>query len=189
MARVGRKVKDPGGLKLIRRYLEAGMMEGGIASERSEGTPQGSPLSPLLSNFLLDDLDRELEQRGHCFCRYADDCNISLRSERSGQRVRESITVFLEQRLKLKVNAAKSAVARPWERKFLGFSMTWHRKPKLRIASQSRQRLAEEIRLALRRGRRQSMQQIIKGLNPVLRGWMAYFQLTEVKNVLEELDG
>lgn len=189
MARVGRKVKDGGVLKLIRRYLEAGMMEGGIENARSEGTPQGSPLSPLLSNILLDDLDRELERRGHRFCRYADDCNIYVRSERSGQRVRQSITAFLEQRLKLKVNAAKSAVARPWERKFLGYSMTWHRKPKLKIASQSRQRLAEKIRLALRRGRGQSVRQVIKGLNPVLRGWMAYFQLTEVKNVLEELDG
>ena len=181
MARVRRKVKDAGVLKLIRRYLEAGMMEGGITSARSEGTPQGSPLSPLLSNILLDDLDRELEKRGHRFCRYADDCNIYVKSERSGQRVRQSITAFLEQRLKLKVNADKSAVARPWERKFLGYSMTWHRQPKLKIASESRQRLAEKIRLALRRGRGQSMQQVIKGLNPVLRGWMAYFQLTEVK--------
>ena len=189
MARVGRKVKDPGVLKLIRRYLEAGMMEGGIATARSEGTPQGSPLSPVLSNILLDDLDRELERRGHRFCRYADDCNIYVKSDRAGQRVRQSITAFLEQRLKLKVNAAKSAVARPWERKFLGYSMTWHRKPKLRIAPESRKRITEKIRLALQRSRGQSMQQIIKGLNPVLRGWMAYFRLTEVKNVLEELDG
>jgi len=188
LARVGRKVKDAGVLKLIRRYLEAGMMEGGIASARSEGTPQGSPLSPLLSNILLDDLDRELERRGHRFCRYADDCNIYVKSERSGQRVKQSITAFLEQRLKLKVNAAKSAVARPWQRKFLGYSMTWHRKPKLKIASQSRQRLTEKIRRALQRGRGQSLQQVIKGLNPVLRGWMAYFQLTEVKNVMGELD-
>jgi RNA-directed DNA polymerase len=189
MARVGRKVKDAGVLKLIRRYLTAGLMEGGIASARSEGTPQGSPLSPLLSNILLDDLDRELERRGHRFCRYADDCNIYVKSHRTGQRVRQAITTFLEQRLKLRVNAAKSAVARPWERKFLGYSMTWHRKPKLKIATQSRQRLAEKIRLALRRGRGQSMQQVIKWLNPVLRGWMAYFRLTEVKKVLEELDG
>ena len=189
MARVRRKVKDTGVLKLIRRYLEAGMMEGGIENARSEGTPQGSPLSPLLSNILRDDLDRELERRGHRFCRYADDCNIYVKSERSGQRVRQSITAFLEPRLKLKVNAAKSAVARPWQRKFLGYSMTWHQKPKLKIASESRQRLAEKIRLALRRGRGQSLQQVIKGIHPVLRGGMAYFQLSEVKNVLEELDG
>ncbi len=139
MARVERKVKDERVLKLIRRYLEAGLMEGGVASARSEGTPQGGPLSPLLSNILLDDLDRELERRGHRFCRYADDCNIYVGSERAGQRVMQAITAFLEQRLKLKVNAAKSAVARPWERKFLGYSMTWHRKPKLKIAPQSRQ--------------------------------------------------
>ena len=189
MARVERKVKDTGVLKLIRRYLEAGLMEGGIASARSEGTPQGGPLSPLLSNILLDDLDRELERRGHRFCRYADDCNIYVKSNRAGQRVKQSITAFLEQRLKLKVNVDKSAVARPWERKFLGYSMTWHRKPKLRIASESRKRITEKIRSALQRGRGQSMQQVIEGLNPVLRGWMAYFQCTEVKNVLEELDG
>ena len=189
MARVERKVKDPGVLKLIRRYLEAGLMEGGIASARSEGTPQGGPLSPLLSNILLDDLDRELERRGHRFCRYADDCNIYVKSNRAGQRVKQSITAFLEQRLKLKVNVNKSAVARPWERKFLGYSMTWHRKPKLRIASESRKRITAKIRSALQRGRGQSMQQVIEGLNPVLRGWMAYFQYTEVKNVLEELDG
>jgi RNA-directed DNA polymerase len=189
MARVARKVKDERVLKLIRRYLEAGLMEGGVAMARSEGTPQGGPLSPLLSNILLDDLDRELERRGHRFCRYADDCNIYVGSYRTGQRVMKGITAFLEQRLKLKVNADKSAVARPWERKFLGYSMTRHRKPKLRIAPQSRKRLTEKIRLALRRGRGQSMQQVIEGLNPVLRGWMAYFRLTEVKSVLEELDG
>src|SRR5215469_16521405 len=189
MARVERKVKDTGVLKLIRRYLEAGLMEGGIASARSEGTPQGGPLSPLLSNILLDDLDRELERRGHRFCRYADDCNIYVKSNRAGQRVKQSITAFLEQRLKLKVNVDKSAVARPWERKFLGYSMTWHRKPKLRIASESRKRITAKIRSALQRGRGQSMQQVIEGLNPVLRGWMAYFWCTEVKNVLEELDG
>ena len=188
MARVRRRVKDAGVLKLIRRYLQAGMMEGGITSARTEGTPQGSPLSPLLSNILLDDLDRELEKRGHRFCRYADDCNIYVKSERSGQRVRQSITAFLGQRLQLKVNAAKSAVARPWERKFLGYSMTWHRKPKLKIAPESRQRLAEKIRLALRRGRGQSMQQVIKRLNPVLRGWMAYFGYCETPSVLKELD-
>ena len=116
MARVARQVKDKRVLKLIRRYLEAGLMEGGVASARTEGTPQGGPLSPLLSNILLTDLDRELEKRGHRFCRYADDCNIYVGSERSGQRVMAAITAFLERRLKLKVNADKSAVARPWQR-------------------------------------------------------------------------
>jgi len=189
MARVSRKVKDDRVLKLIRRYLEAGLMEGGVASARSEGTPQGGPLSPLLSNILLDDLDRELERRGHRFCRYADDGNIYVGSQRAGQRVMAAITAFLEQRLKLKVNASKSAVARPWERKFLGYSMTWHKKPKLRIAPQSRERLVEKIRQMQRQARGQSLKQVIERLNPLLRGWMAYFRLTEVKGVLEELDG
>jgi RNA-directed DNA polymerase len=189
MARVARKVKDRRVLKLIRRYLEAGLMEGGVASARTEGTPQGGPLSPLLSNILLTDLDRELEKRGHRFCRYADDCNIYVGSERSGQRVMAAITAFLERRLKLKVNADKSAVARPWQRKFLGYSMTWHRQPKLKIAEPSRKRFAEKVRKALRAGRGQSLKQVIENLNPLLRGWMSYFRLTEVKGVLEELDG
>lgn len=189
MARVEHKVKDERVMKLIRRYLEAGLMEGGVASARTEGTPQGGPLSPLLSNILLDDLDRELEQRGHRFCRYADDCNIYVKSQRTGQRVMQAITAFLEQRLKLTVNAVKSAVARPWERKFLGYSMTWHQRPKLKIAFQSRKRLEERIRQMQRQARGQSLKQIIEKLNPILRGWMAYFRLTEVKGVLEELDG
>lgn len=189
MSRVVRKVKDERVLKLIRRYLEAGLMEGGVVSARTEGTPQGGPLSPLLSNILLTDLDRELERRGHRFCRYADDCNIYVGSKRSGQRVMMAITAFLEQRLKLKVNAAKSAVARPWQRKFLGYSMTWHKKPKLKIAQQSRERFAEKIRKKLREARGGSLKQAVERLNPVLRGWVAYFRLTEVKGVLEELDG
>ncbi len=189
MARVVRKVRDERVLKLIRRYLEAGLMEGGVVSARTEGTPQGGPLSPLLSNILLTDLDRELERRGHRFCRYADDCNIYVGSKRSGQRVMTAITAFLEQGLKLKVNAAKSAVARPWQRKFLGYSMTWHKKPKLKIAQQSRERFAEKIRKTLREARGGSLKQAVERLNPVLRGWVAYFRLTEVKGVLEELDG
>lgn len=189
MARVGRQVKDKRVLKLIRRYLEAGLMEGGVASARTEGTPQGGPLSPLLSNILLTDLDRELERRGHRFCRYADDCNIYVGSQRSGQRVMAAITAFLERRLKLKVNAAKSAVARPWQRKFLGYSMTWHRKPKLRIAEPSRRRFAEKVRKALQAGRGRSLKRVIEDLNPLLRGWVSYFRLTEAKGVLEELDG
>jgi RNA-directed DNA polymerase len=160
-------------LKLIRRYLEAGLMEGGVVSARTEGTPQGGPLSPLLSNILLTDLDRELEKRRHRFCRYADDCNIYVGSERSGQRVMTAITAFLERRLKLKVNANKSAVARPWQRKFLGYSMTWHRKPKLRIAEPSRQRFAEKVRKALRARRGRNLKRVIEDLNPLLRGWVS----------------
>jgi RNA-directed DNA polymerase len=189
MARVARKVEDGRVLKLIRRYLEAGMMEGGVASMRTEGTPQGGPLSPLLSNILLDDLDRELDRRRLSFCRYADDCNIYVGSKRAGERAMQAITAFLEQRLKLQVNASKSAVARPWERKFLGYSVTWHKKPKLKIAPQSRKRLVEKIRQTMRAVRSSSLQQVIERLNPVLRGWVVYFRLTEVKGVLEELDG
>src|ERR1019366_9368740 len=189
MARVGRKAKDERVRKLIRRYLEAGLMEGGVVSARREGTPQGGPLSPLLSNILLTDLDRELERRGHRFCRYADDCNIYVGSQRSGQRVMGAITAFLERRLKLKVNAAKSAVARPWQRKILGYSMTWHRKPKLKIAPTSRERFTEKVRKTLRAARGRGLKQAIEQLNPIVRGWVADFRLTEVKGVLEELDG
>ena len=123
------------------------------------------------------------------FCRYADDCNIYVGSKRTGERVMQTVTVFLERRLKLKVNASKSAVARPWERKFLGYSMTWHQKPKLKIAQQSRARLAEKIRTTLRKARGGSLKQAIERLNPVLRGWVAYFRLTEVKGMLADLDG
>ena len=189
LARVARKVKDERVLKLIRRYLEAGLMEGGVTSVRTEGTPQGGPLSPLLSNILLDDLDRELERRRLSFCRYADDCNIYVGSKRAGERAMQTVTAFLERRLKLKVNASKSAVARPWERKFLGYSMTWHKKPKLKIAQQSRVRLAEKLRKTMREARGGSLKRAIERLNPVLRGWVAYFRLTEVKSVLEDLDG
>jgi len=189
MARVARKVGDERVLKLIRRYLEAGLMEGGVTSLRTEGTPQGGPLSPLLSNILLDDLDRALERRGLSFCRYADDCNIYVGCKRSGERAMQAVTAFFEAVLKLKINASKSAVARPWERKFLGYSMTWHKKPKLKIAEASRERLAEKIRKTLREARGGSLKQAIERLNPVLRGWVAYFRLTEVKGVLEDLDG
>ena len=189
MARVVRKVRDERVLKLIRRYLEAGLMEGGVTSVRTEGTPQGGPLSPLLSNILLDDLDRELEGRRLSFCRYADDCNIYVGSKRAAERVMQAVTAFLERRLKLKVNASKSAVARSWERKFLGYSMTWHKKPKLKIAQPSRERLAEKIRKTLREARGGSLKRAIERLNPILRGWVAYFRLTEVKGVLEDLDG
>jgi group II intron reverse transcriptase/maturase len=188
MARVARKVEDERVLKLIRRYLEAGLMEGGLAQRRGEGTPQGGPLSPLLSNILLDDLDRELEKRGHRFCRYADDCNIYVGSQRAGQRVMQTITAFLEQRLRLKVNAEKSAVGRPWHRKYLGYSMTWHRKPKLRIAAESRQRLRHKVVQLTRQGRGQRLEAVIQRLNPLLRGWIAYFRYTEANEVLKELD-
>jgi RNA-directed DNA polymerase len=189
MSRAARKVKDKEVLQLIRRYLQAGMMEDGVVSSRHEGTPQGGPLSPLLSNILLDDLDKELERRGHCFCRYADDCNIYVKTERSGQRVFESISAFLGKRLKLKVNRDKSAVDRPWKRKFLGYSMTNNKEPRLKVAKESVQRLKSNLIKCFHRGRGRNLKRFIKeDLNPKLRGWFNYFSLAEVKNVFEELD-
>jgi group II intron reverse transcriptase/maturase len=134
MNRVARRIEDKRLLKLIRRYLEAGIMMEGVVEQHREGTPQGSPLSPLLSNVLLDDLDKELSRRGHVYCRYADDCNTYVRSRKAAERVMASITKFLEQRLKLKVNRSKSAVARPWKRKFLGYTVTTERKARLKPA-------------------------------------------------------
>jgi group II intron reverse transcriptase/maturase len=189
MAKLAKKVEDGRVLKLIRRYLEAGMMAEGVVSPRTQGTPQGGPLSPLLSNILLTDLDRELERRGHAFCRYADDCNIYVRSQAAGERVLAGISQFLSERLKLTVNEAKSAVARPWERKFLGYSLTWHKAPKLRIAPASLQGLQDKIREVLKSARGRRVRRTIEELNPVLRGWAAYFKLTETKRALEELDG
>jgi group II intron reverse transcriptase/maturase len=189
MGKLAQKIKDRRVLQLIRRYLEAGMMAEGLVSPRSEGTPQGGPLSPLLSNILLTELDRELERRGHAFCRYADDCNIYVRSERTGERVLASVTRFLAERLKLEVNVTKSAVARPWERTFLGYSLTWHKVPRRRMAPSSRHRLEKRIREVLKGARGRSLSETIQALNPVLRGWAAYYQLTETKRALEALDG
>lgn len=189
MSRVARRIRDKRLLLLIRRYLQAGMMTGGIVSPRAEGTPQGGPLSPLLSNILLDDLDKELERRGHKFCRYADDCNIYVRSRLSGERVLKSITEFLNKRLRLKVNAEKSAVGRVWERKFLGYTMTWNRKPRLKVAKTVLTRFKQKIRVIMRMGRGRSLTQVVKEMNPLLRGWIQYFRLAEVKGIFEELDG
>jgi group II intron reverse transcriptase/maturase len=189
MEKLSKKIGDGRVLRLIRRYLEAGMMAEGIVSPRTEGTPQGGPLSPLLSNILLTGLDRELESRGHAFCRYADDCNIYVRSRQAGERVMVSITRFLADTLKLTVNAAKSAVARPWERKFLGYGLTWHKAPRFRVAPASMKRLEDRIRVMLKGSRGRSLPHTIEELNPVLRGWAAYFKLTQTKSALEELDG
>lgn len=189
MSRLARKIKDGRVLKLVRRYLEAGMMSDGVVSARTQGTPQGGPLSPLLSNILLTDLDRELERRGHRFCRYADDCNIYIGSEMAGQRAMAAITGYLEQKLKLRVNHDKSAVARPWARKFLGYSFTWHKQARLRIAVSSLQRLKDKVRDIVVGNASRNLVATINELNPVLRGWTSYFRLTEVKGVLQDLDG
>ena len=189
MEKLSKKIGEGRVLRLIRRYLEGGMMADGMVSRRTEGAPQGGPLSPLLSNILLTELDRELEHRGHAFCRYADDCNIYVRSQQAGERVMASITRFLADTLKLTVNAAKSAVAQPWTRKFLGYSLTRHKSPKLRIAPTSLKRLDDKIREVLQGASGRSLTTVIDQLNPILRGWMAYFQLTETKQALEEIDG
>ena len=189
MARVARRVKDKRLLRLLRRYLESGVMVGGVIQEREEGTPQGGPLSPLLSNIVLDDLDKELERRGHRFCRYADDCNIYVRSKAAGERVMESISRFLERRLRLKVNREKSAVDRPWRREFLGYMMTWHRQPKLKVSPDSIQRIRGKIRELMWKARGCSLTKVIGELVPLLRGWINYFRLSSVKIAFEELDG
>ena len=189
MSKLATRIDDARVLTLTRRYLQADMMAEGLLQPRTEGTPQGGPLSPLLSNIMLTDLDRELERRGHRFCRYADDCNIYVASERAGVRLLHSLTGFLAERLKLRVNQAKSAVARPWQRKFLGYSMTSHREPKLRIATPSLQKLTTKVNDLLRGARGRNLATTIQTLNPLLRGWAAYFQLTKSKRPLEECDG
>ena len=171
-------------MKLIRAFLNAGVMENGLVSPSVEGTPQGGPLSPLLSNLVLDELDQELERRGHRFVRYADDCNIYVRSERAGQRVMEGITQFITQKLKLKVNEAKSAVARPQERKFLGFSFTTGPEVKRVIAPKALDRFKRRIREITRRAKGVSMETTMEELAPYMRGWRSYFGFCETPEVL-----
>jgi RNA-directed DNA polymerase len=188
LAAVAERVADKRMLKLIRAFLKAGVMEDGLVSAVDEGTPQGGPLSPLLSNLVLDELDRELERRGHHFVRYADDCNIYVGSKRAGQRVMESSTCFITQRLKLKVNQAKSAVARPWQRKFLGFSFTGEREPRRRIAPKAIARFKERIREQTRRTRGISLAQMVKEITTYLRGWLGYFGDCQTPSVLQGLE-
>ena len=189
MSLVKRKVGDKQVLFLIDSYLKAGILEGGLTTARLEGTPQGGPLSPLLSNILLDELDKELEGRGHSFCRYADDCNIYIATRISGERVMASITGYLSERLKLTVNQAKSAVDRPWKRSFLSYSMTWHHKPRLTVAKKAVARLKANLKKIFRQGRGKNIQTTVKEMTPKLRGWVTYFRHSEVKGIFDELDG
>ena len=189
MACLQHRVEDKRVLRLIRRYLEAGIMSDGIVSQRQEGTPQGGPLSPLLSNILLDELDRELERRGHRFVRYADDANIYVRSHRAGERVMDNAERFLNQRLKLTVNRKKSRVARAWKCDYLGYGMSWHQQPRLRVATTSLSRLRDRLAELLRGARGHKMANTIERINPVLRGWAGYFKLSQSKRPLEEIDG
>jgi len=188
MAKIAERVSDKRLLKLIRAFLRAGVMENGLVSPVDEGTPQGGPLSPLLSNIVLDEFDREVERRGLRFARYADDCNIYVRSRRAGERVMESMARFITTKLKLKVNAQKSAVARPWGRKFLGFSFTNAGVPKRRIAPKAVARFKERVRGLTRRTRGVSIERMAKDLSRYLRGWIGYFGKCETPSVLQGLE-
>jgi RNA-directed DNA polymerase len=189
MGRIARQVEDKRVLKLIRAFLNAGVLENGLVSPTDEGTPQGGPLSPLLSNLLLDELDRELERRGLRFVRYTADCNIYVASRRAGERVKASVTQFLAKKLRLKVNESKSAVPRPWERKFLGITFTSQRQPKRRIAPQALKRFAARIREITRRTRGVKAEKVLEDLNSYLRGWGGYFGHCQTPSVLSALNG
>lgn len=188
MGRVAKRVSDTRLLRLIRAYLNAGVMADGLVSPTDEGTPQGGPLSPLLSNLLLDDLDRELEKRGLHFARYADDCNVYVRSQRAGVRVKASLTAWLHRNLKLTVNEAKSAVGRPWERKFLGFSFTSHQEPKRRIAPAALARFKARVRGLTGRNRGVAIEQMVEDLGRYLSGWRGYYGFCQTPSVLRDLD-
>jgi len=188
MSRLARRIGDKRVLRVIRRYLQAGVMLNGVVMDRSEGTPQGGNLSPLLANILLDELDRELERRGHSFCRYADDCNIYVHSQRAGERVMASVTQFLAKKLKLRVNQAKSAVARPFERKFLGLRVIGQMQARLSIAPQSLKRAKDTIRRITRRNRGVSLVRVLEELGRFTDGWVGYFWIARTPSVFQSLD-
>jgi group II intron reverse transcriptase/maturase len=188
MSRLARRIGDKRVLRVIRRFLQAGVMLDGVVMARSEGTPQGGNLSPLLANILLDELDKELERRGHAFCRYADDCNIYVHSQRAGERVMASVTQFLEKKLKLRVNQAKSAVARPFERKFLGFRVLRQKAARLSIAPQSLKRAKDTIRRITRRNRGVSLARVLEELGRFTDGWVGYFWVARTPSVFRHLD-
>lgn len=188
MARIAERIDDKELLKLVRAFLTSGVMENGLVQAMDEGTPQGGPLSPLLSNIVLDELDQELMRRGHRFVRYADDCNIYVRSQRAAERTLAGVTRFVERKLRLKVNREKSAVDRPWKRKFLGFSFTVHRQARRRIAPASIERFKQKIRELTRRTRGDSLEEVIGSLTRYLRGWLGYFRFCQTPSVLRDLE-
>lgn len=188
MSRVARSIQDKRVLLLIRKYLQSGVMVNGCCIATEEGTPQGGPMSPLLANIMLNDLDWELWRRGHRFVRYADDCNIYVKSRRAGERVMAGVKRFVEERLKLKVNTKKSAVDRPWKRKFLGFSFTIHKEPKITIAPKTKKRFKDKIRELTSRSKSQSMNKRIKKINTYIVGWVGYYRLADTKSVFQTFD-
>lgn len=189
MGRLARRIGDKRMLRLIRAYLKAGIMANGVVIERHEGTPQGGPLSPLLANILLDEFDKELEARGHAFCRYADDCNVYVRTKRAGERVMESLTQYIEKKLKLRVNKEKSAVARPSERKFLGLRILEWKEAKISISPKSLERFKKTIREITKRNRGISLCLMIRELNRYTMGWVNYYGIAETKSIMGRLDG
>ena len=189
MSTLAKRIHDKPLLKLIRKYLQSGVMIHGVVSSTEKGTPQGGPLSPLLSNIVLDELDKELEKRGHRFVRYADDCNIYVKSKRAGERTMASVQQFIERKLRLKVNMKKSAVARPWKRKFLGFSFTDSKEPNVRIAKESLKRMKKKVREITSRKMPYPMEYRIQKLNQYLLGWCGYFALADTKSPFRKLDG
>ena len=188
MATLAKRIKDKMLLKLIRKYLQSGVMINGVVVDTEEGTPQGGPLSPLLSNIVLDELDKELENRGHKFVRYADDCNIYVKSQRAGERTMKSVQRFIENKLRLKVNELKSAVDRPWKRKFLSFSFTSHKESKIRIAKVALERMKKKVREITSRKKPFSIEYRIEQLNQYLMGWLGYFALIDTPSILKLLD-
>jgi RNA-directed DNA polymerase len=188
MGQLAKRIEDKHLLQLIHKYLKTGIMINGVVMNSEEGTPQGGPLSPLLSNIVLDELDKELEKRGHSFVRYADDCNIYVKTPKAGNRVMKSVTSFIEGKLKLKVNTSKSAVDRPWKRKFLGFSFTSHKEPKVRIAKASINRMKDKVRDITSRSKPYSMEKRIEKLNQYLTGWCGYFALADTPSVFKDLE-
>lgn len=190
LSKLRKRIEDRRVIHLIDRYLRSGIMKHGIEEKRSKGTPQGSPLSPLLSNIVLNELDKELESRGLSYVRYADDFQIYVKTKRSAERVKTSVTKFIEKKLRLKVNEEKSSIGRPWEKDFLGYSFTMDKQTKLKPSKSSLKRLKQKIKQKFRQGKGRNLSKFIReDLNPILRGWINYFSQSETKGFSQDLDG